>query len=77
MNITLNNTEIEEALVEHIATKGLSVTGKHIEVHLTAGRGPNGHSATIEILDAKASPVTAEDVTQDDAEPADSRVAFD
>ena len=77
MNITLNNTEIEEALVEHIATKGLSVTGKHIEVHLTAGRGPNGHSATIEILDAKDPSTDTADITQDDAEPADSRVAFD
>ena len=78
MNITLNNAEIETALVEHIATKGLSVTGKSIQVHLTAGRGPNGHSASIEILDAVDAPTTATvTAVEDDAEPADSRVAFD
>ena len=77
MNITLNNAEIETALVEHIATKGLSVIGKSVQVHLTAGRGPNGHSASIEILDAKTPTAGIEEVTEDDAEPADSRVAFD
>ena len=54
MKIDLNQSEIETALVAYIADQGIDLTGKNIEVSLVAGRGVNGHSASIEISNAVA-----------------------
>lgn len=70
MNITLNNIEIEEALIAHISAKGLSLEGKTIEVHLTVGRGVNGHSASIAIMDK------TEPTGDNTSEPADEKLVF-
>jgi hypothetical protein len=51
MKIHLNEQEIIQALKEFISNQGISITGKSVEVHLTAGRGSNGHKADLEITD--------------------------
>jgi hypothetical protein len=48
MQITLNQDEIEKAIVEFVANQGISITG-NVDVKLTAGRGPNGTTAVIDI----------------------------
>jgi len=86
LKIDLNQSEIETALVAYIADQGIDLTGKSIEVSLVAGRGVNGHSASIEISNAVAvvtglptsseatdAPVLKEDVKE---EPEDSQTIF-
>lgn len=50
MDITLNQDEIEKAVREFIGNQGISISNKLVEISLTAGRGPNGHSASVTIL---------------------------
>lgn len=49
MNINLNNSEIVQAITDYIATLGLNLKNKDVEVRLIAGRGSNGHSAQIDV----------------------------
>lgn len=49
MQVTLNQTEIETAIISYIAEQGISITGRKVAVSLLAGRGVNGMSATIDI----------------------------
>jgi hypothetical protein len=49
MQITLNQDEIEKALKNYVASQGISITGKNVDVTLIAGRAPNGMSACINI----------------------------
>lgn len=48
MQITLNQREIEQALISYVGSQGIVITGK-VGVSLIAGRGPNGVTATIDI----------------------------
>jgi len=50
MQITLNHTEIEEAIIEYVGNQGISIQGKSTAVAMVAGRGSNGYSATVDIL---------------------------
>jgi hypothetical protein len=59
MKITLNQVEIEEALKQYVSGQGISVTGKSIEVNITAGRGPNGVTAELDIVSEAEIPSTA------------------
>lgn len=49
MQITLNQDEIERAIITFVGNQGISITGKNVDVTLIAGRAPNGMSATINI----------------------------
>jgi hypothetical protein len=49
MQITLNQDEIEKAIITYVGNQGISITGKHVDVTLIAGRAPNGMSASINI----------------------------
>lgn len=49
MQITLNQEEIEKAIITFVGNQGISITGRHVDVTLIAGRAPNGMSATINI----------------------------
>jgi len=49
MQITLNQAEIEKAIIAFVGEQGISITGKNVAVTLTAGRAPNGMSASIDI----------------------------
>lgn len=53
MNVTLNNTEIEKAIVAFVGSQGISLVGKSTSVQLIAGRGGNGMSASISIDEDK------------------------
>ena len=59
MRITLNENEIKEALVQYVSGHGVDVTGRKVEVSLTAGRGVNGHTADIDILNATDAPIAS------------------
>ena len=47
MNITLNDTEIRQALCEYVGKRGFTISGSDIK--LIAGRGDNGNRAEIDI----------------------------
>lgn len=49
MKINLDQVEIQSALIEYINNQGIDLTQKKVQVTLVAGRGPNGHSAQIDI----------------------------
>ena len=49
MQITLKQSEIEEAIIAYVGNQGISITGKNVAVSLVAGRAPNGMSACIDI----------------------------
>ena len=50
MQITINQSEIKEAIVKYVGTQGISLIDKKIEITLTAGRGPNGMTADINLI---------------------------
>jgi len=60
MKIHLNQEEIQKALTEYINNQGINLTGKAVDVTLTAGRGSNGHYAEITISTPEV-PDTEED----------------
>lgn len=49
MKMTLNHEEINEAIVDWVAKQGIDLADKETTVELTAGRGQNGNSASIDI----------------------------
>lgn len=59
MQITLNNTEIESAIVDYIDKQGISLNNAEVDVALVAGRGPNGHTANVNIDKTTAKTVSA------------------
>jgi len=50
VKIILTEVDIKAALTESISQQGFNLTGKRVEVSMTAGRGTNGHTAQLEIL---------------------------
>ena len=53
MKMTLNHEEINEAIVDWVAKQGIDLADKETIVELTAGRGTNGNSASIDIKPIK------------------------
>ena len=51
MNITFKHEEIVQAIVNYTQSRGIDLKKSLIEVNLTAGRGGNGYTAQVEILD--------------------------
>ncbi len=51
MLITLNHTEITDAVTKYIGSKVVLSDDVKVEVTLTAGRGSNGYTATVDIID--------------------------
>lgn len=53
MEINLNQDEIEQALKEYVGNTGLGIdlTDREIKIDLKAGRGENGHSANIVLVE--------------------------
>jgi len=60
MQIIINEDEILEAIKGYISNQGIVTAGREITVELTAGRGPNGSRATVEITKFEGSPTTHE-----------------
>ena len=60
MQIIINEDEILEAIKGYISNQGIVTTGREITIELTAGRGPNGSRATVEITKFEGSPTTHE-----------------
>lgn len=50
MQITLNHDEIMDAVTQYVANQGIAITGKKIDVTMTAGRGSNGYTANVDLL---------------------------
>ena len=70
MDITLTHTEIEQAVVNHVRALGMTLPAE-VEVTLTAGRGPQGYTATIN-LGSKSENVP---VQEEAAEPGNSEAS--
>jgi len=49
MDITINNAEINKAIVQYVAAQGIDIADKRINVEFTVGRKNNGTTATIYI----------------------------
>ena len=52
MRIILTENDIKKALIAYTSTLGLDLANHHVAIELTAGRGANGHSATVIIDEA-------------------------
>ena len=59
MQITLNQSEIKKAIIGYIESQGVVLEEEHTSVSLTAGRGTNGMSATVDIYTTKEEQVTS------------------
>lgn len=74
MQITLNQQEIEKAIIAYIGNQGIVITG-NTTVTLVAGRAPNGMSATIDISNESAAAKTVVEVADTKEQPGLSFVA--
>lgn len=63
MQIILDQKEIQEALIVYIGQQGINLANTNTQVSFFAGRGEQGHKATIEITPATA-PVKNEPVAE-------------
>jgi len=50
MQITLDSSEIKQAIVSFVSDQGIDLTNTDVEVGMTAGRGVNGTTATVDII---------------------------
>lgn len=64
MRIILTENDIKKALIAYTSTLGLDLSNHHVAIELTAGRGANGHSATVIIDEAEAEPAVVETVKE-------------
>jgi len=69
MQVTLNQAEIERAIIAFVGNQGISITGKNVEVTLVAGRGPQGMTASIDISNDDLPPVGPITRKKKDAQP--------
>ena len=49
MQLTIDDKEIKDAIIEYVKNQGISTTDKKVSIDLIAGRMGNGHKAEIEI----------------------------
>jgi len=49
MQITVDQTEIEQAIKNFIGHQGIAIENKELSVTLTAGRGPSGITASVDM----------------------------
>ena len=52
MRITLEEKQINDAIIEYLKQQGLSLQGKHVETTFTVGRGANPTTVEIALSDA-------------------------
>jgi len=64
MRITLIQDEIEVALKEYVANQGISISNKEIEIDITAGRGANGITASLDIVEVAKKKASVEVVNR-------------
>lgn len=66
MQVNLNQDEIIRSVKEYVASQGISVVGKKIEITFSAGRKGNGLSAVVlveDVLVTAENPLPAEKLT--------------
>lgn len=59
MLIQLRQNEIEEAVKMYVEAQGINLTGKKVDMNFTSGRGNNGLTVDLDIVDAKLSELTS------------------
>lgn len=71
MQITIDDTEIKEAINDFIAKQGIAITDKKLSISFTIGRGGNGNSATVDISEptVNTTPCMPEDIITDIEDP--------
>jgi len=70
ITLKLNEEEIKNLIENHIQDNGIATEGKHLAIELHAGRGGNGHSATIQVMDEPAAKVKKKAATKAKKAPA-------
>lgn len=58
MQITLDSSEIKQAIVSFVRDQGIDLTNTDVEVGMTAGRGVNGTTATVDIIPKRSTGAT-------------------
>ena len=51
MNLSLDHKDVTTAIEAYVINQGIQVTGKTLVTTITCGRGANGTSATVELVD--------------------------
>ena len=76
-SLNMDQSEIEVALTNHVKHLGIDISSKDTNIKLIAGRGENGMSAIIELID-KGTEVLTEPITKEEkiSEPDDSGGLF-
>ena len=64
MQVTINQQEIERAIIAYVGNQGITLEGTNVKVNIHAGRGPNGLSASIDITNEGDEAVEEEDDSQ-------------
>jgi hypothetical protein len=57
MIINFDHREITQAIVDYTKKRGIGLENSKIEVNLTAGRGPNGYTASVDIIEDGIEPL--------------------
>ena len=65
MQVILKQRDIEQALKQYIASQGINLKGKTVNIAFTAGRKETGISAELDIDDISGYIPAAEDLTKD------------
>ena len=68
MQLTLNQTEIEQAIKNYVGNLGVALSGKDVNITLVAGRGEKGITVTLDITDKADDPAPAVEETTTDEE---------
>ncbi len=61
MDLTLNDGEIKEAIVNYVSANGVNTSGKRVDVTIVTGRKNSGSKAEVVISDADANEVPAQE----------------
>lgn len=69
MDITLNSDEINQAIISHINTQGISTEGKNITVLIVSGRKGNGCKAEVTISNEVNKAILTEVSPEDECDP--------
>lgn len=63
MHLSLNDSEIKEAIELYISNQGINTEGSDVEIKLKAGRSGKGHSAEVQISKKGSGSGDADDTT--------------
>lgn len=58
MLVTLRQHEVEAAVIAYVATQGINITGKKLEVQFSSARSAGGLLAEVDLIEPSTEPVS-------------------